>query len=705
MKYHIISFGCQFNQADAERAATVLEKIGYEKTSNFFEADLVLVFACSVRQSAIDRIVGLKTKFRQIKKLRPVITILSGCVLKTDNKKLSVVFDLIIPNTDLPKLPLLLKKKVKNLPDNYLKIHPSYQSAFQACVPIMTGCNNFCAYCVVPYTRGRETSRKAKDVLFECQDLIKRGYKEIILIGQNVNSYADGKYNFPKLLKAVDGIKEDYWLSFATSHPKDLSDNLLKTMSQGKHIMPYLHLPVQAGDDEILRRMNRRYTAKHYINLIKKARRLIPEINISTDVIVGFPGETKKQFLNTAKLFKTVKYDMAYLAQYSPRVGTAAAKFDDNVVKPEKKRREEALNDILRRTANERNQVFVGRNIKVLVESFKDGFCYGRTWHFKNIRFPSPVDYSGQFVIVKVISAYAWGLNGKLPKVLVVLGTTASGKTKLAVSLARKLKGEIISADSRQVYRDMDIGSGKDLKEYGMVPHHLIDIADPKKQLTAPQWQKMARQKIQEILSRQNLPIVCGGTGLYLSALTEGYTFTENQAQNNKWRQKLNKLTLKQLLKRLQKIDIKTYNLIDKNNRRRVQRALEIFYLSGKPKSETDQKNLPPYQFIKIGLTYPRETLNHRIEKRLIQRLEKEGMINEVKRLHQRGVSWQRLESFGLEYRFLAQYLQKKTSYEEMVPLLNRAIADFAKRQMTWFKRDKEIIWTKDIRKIITLLK
>lgn len=705
MKYHIIIFGCQFNHSDAERAGAILDKIGYEKTEDLSSADLVLVLACSVRQTAIDRIIGLRQKFQRIRKTKPFIAILSGCVLKTDEKKMQEIFDFIILNTDLPKLPSLLKKKAIKAPKDYLKINPHYQSKFQAYVPIMTGCNNFCAYCVVPYTRGREVSRSSVDVIKECKDLIKRGYKEIILIGQNVNSYADKKFDFPGLLKEIDEIKGDYCLSFATSHPKDLSDKLIKVMASGKHIMPYLHLPAQAGDDEILRQMNRRYTQKHYLNLVKKARRAMPNLNLSTDVIVGFPGETKKQFMNTAKLFRLAKYDMAYLAQYSPRAKTAAARLFDNVSHQEKKRRERYLNTILSKTALASNKKFVGTNIRVLVSEYKDGFCYGRTRHFKNIRFPSKINYVGQFVIIKVVSAYAWGLNGQLPKIPVILGTTASGKTKLAVSLARRFDGEIISADSRQVYVGMDIGSGKDLKEYGKVKYHLIDIADPKKQYTVSQWQKAALKKIEEILGRNKIPIICGGSGLYLSALLEGYTFSESSNKLNLWRKKLDSLSLKQLLARLEKVDKKTFNLIDKNNRRRVQRALEIFYVSGKPKSETDQSVKFPYDFIKIGLTYPRPILNKRIYIRLKQRLEKEGMINEVKKLHQKGVSWVRLESFGLEYRYISFYLQKKMTYEEMFEKLNLAICDFAKRQVTWFKRDKEINWTKDIKKIIALLK
>ena len=704
MKYFIQIFGCQFNESDSERAAAIFDQSGYVKTEKINEADLIMVMSCSVRQMAIDRIVGLKEKFAQIRKIRPLVTILSGCVLGSDEKMMAEIFDMVVANADFYQLPKLLKKRVGQLPQNYLKIHPNYNSKFQAYVPIMTGCNNFCSYCVVPYTRGREVSRPAKEVISECRDLINRGYKEIILIGQNVNSYRptskfQGINNFPRLLKAVDKIPGDYWLSFASSHPKDMSDELIDFLGHSQHLMPYLHLPAQAGDDEILRRMNRRYTVKHYVALIKKVRKSVPKIMISTDIIVGFPGETKKQFLNTAKLFRTVKFDMAYLARYSPRPGTVSAKMPDNVSFAEKKRREEYLNEILKKTAAAHNKKMVGQVVPVLVESYKNGFGYGRTKNFKNIKFASEHDYTGQIIQIEVIDSYAWGLTGRLPKVLVIAGTTASGKTNLAVKLAKKFRGEIISADSRQVYTGMDIGTGKDLKEYGRVPYHLIDVVSPKEQFSAARWQKSALAAVNEILNRGHLPIICGGTGLYISSLLDGYNFIE-ASDSKKIRQKLNKQSLAQLLEKLKEVDAATFVKIDQKNRRRVQRALEIYYQTGLPKSEQPKSSPWPYDFKVISLTYPREILLARITKRLKIRLEKEGMVKEIARLHRSGVSWARLEEFGLEYRFIARYLQKKIDYKQMFDQLNQAIADFAKRQMTWFKRDSRIIWENNFDKV-----
>lgn len=405
------------NRSDSERIAAVLESNGYKKASNMDEADLIVVNMCSVRQSAVDRVYGKIFDFAKLKvKNQKLKVILTGCVLKRDRRKFAEYFDYILNIRDLPRWPKILNSKCKILNTNdYLKIQPKYFSFPVAYVPISTGCNNFCTYCVVPYTRGPLIHRPAKDIIKELKELVKKGYKEIWLLGQNVNSYKSQspKINFPKLLKMVNDIPGEFWIRFTSSHPKDLSDELIKTMAESEKITPYLNLPVQSGDDKILRKMNRDYTIQKYKNLIKKIRKKIPDIALSTDIIVGFPGETKEQFKNTAKLLREIKFDMVYIAQYSSRPGTAATKMDDDVPQKEKKRREKVLTEILKKTALGKNKKYIGKIVKILPLKWKKEFLFGKSFHYKSVKTKGLKKVLGKFIKVKIINASPWGLLGK----------------------------------------------------------------------------------------------------------------------------------------------------------------------------------------------------------------------------------------------------------------------------------------------------
>jgi len=345
MRYFIITFGCQTNKSDSERIATVLENSGYQPASKIDEADLIVVNMCSVRQSAVDRIFGLSQKFAKLKTLNPKLkTILTGCITKSDKQKFENKFNQVLKFKDL------------------LKEQSKYQDKSIVYVPISNGCNNFCTYCVVPFTRGGLVCRDHREILKEVKKAVQKGLdpirnaisngaREIWLLGQNVNDYTsptDSSIDFSELLRMINDIPGDFLIRFVSPNPKNFSDKLVETMAEAKKIAKYLHLPVQSGDDEILKKMNRSYTVKQYKNLVKKIRKKIPDINLSTDVIVGFPGETKKQFQNTVKLFKEIKFDMAYIAKYSPRPGTAAFKLKDNVPWGEKKKREKILREILK---------------------------------------------------------------------------------------------------------------------------------------------------------------------------------------------------------------------------------------------------------------------------------------------------------------------------------------------------------------------
>lgn len=333
-KYYIYTFGCQMNKSDSERIAGWYEARGWKPAKNVQEADEVVINSCSVRQTAEDRVFGLINNLSKLKienfKLKIILT---GCMMRYP-----------IAN---------LRKKMPQV-DEFKKItefygnEPIRDSKTHAWVPIMEGCNNFCSYCVVPYARGRERSRPIEEIICEVKELVKRGYKEITLLGQNVNSYQP---SFARLLRQIHKIPGLKKISFITSNPWDLTEDIIEAMSLSK-IDRYLHLPVQSGDDEILRKMNRPYTAKQYFALVREIRQRIPDIKIGTDIIVGFPGETEKQFQNTVKLCKKVGFEKAYIAMYSPRWGTAAFKLKDDVPYQEKRRRWRILEELINKKEN-----------------------------------------------------------------------------------------------------------------------------------------------------------------------------------------------------------------------------------------------------------------------------------------------------------------------------------------------------------------
>ncbi len=611
------------NESDSERIIGFLENKGYKSAPNMKGADLIMVNACSVRQTAIDRILGLKQKFTHLKAKK----ILTGCVLKSDKKKFKEFFDEVL---DIKEF----------LGQKYLSI--SSNSTF---VPIMTGCDNFCSYCVVPYTRGREVSRKPEQIIKQVKDLIRKKYKEITLLGQNVNSY---KYGFVKLLKKLNALPGNFIIKFITNHPKDFSNELIDTIAKSKKTAKEIHLPVQSGDNEILRKMNRGYTVQHYKNLIKKIHRKIPNVKISTDVIVGFPGETKKQFENTNKLFKEIKFDKAYINKYSPRAGTTTAHLKDNVPWKEKKRRWKVLNEIV----------------------------------------------------------------NKKPKLIVISGPTASGKSNLAVKIALQLRSgqakgaEIVSADSRQVYKEMDIGTGKiTKKEMKGIPHHCLDIASPKKQITVAQYREKALETINKIYKKGKIPILCGGTGFYIQAVVEGITIPKVKP-DQKLRKELEKKTTNKLFKQLKKLDPRRAKEIDSKNHRRLVRALEIVIKSGKP--------VPPLQFsaqggpasgwrvLYIGIKKTLPDLQKAINKR-VDKMVKQGLEKEVKKIVKK-YGWTTVLKNAIGYAEFSPYAKASEDKERIVNLIKVHSLQFAKRQITWFKRNKQIIWVENYQQAKTLL-
>ena len=420
--YLITTIGCQMNKSDSERIAGYLEKKGYKKASSHKEADLIFVNTCGVRQSAEDRLYGLLPKY---KKENPNCNlVLTGCLSERDDikKKLNKYVDEWLPIGELPNFDFCTSQpsaKKNKQSDNisYLKENAKHASEFMAFIPIGNGCNNFCSYCVVPYARGREHYRKAEDIINEIKDLVERGYKEINLIAQNVNSYLDNrKYQFSNLLRDVNEIAGEFWIRFATSHPKDMSDELINAIAECDKVCEHVHLPVQAGDDKVLSDMNRKYKVSDYKNLIYKLRERIPGVAISTDIIVGFPGESKEQFKHTIELSREIKFDQIYIAQYSPRPGTAAAKLKDDVAKTEKKQRDKELTKVLEEGLLEINKGYIGKEIKVLILNKKYQKYLGRTRTNKMVAIngAKDSDFTGRIIQVKITGAQTFGLSGIL---------------------------------------------------------------------------------------------------------------------------------------------------------------------------------------------------------------------------------------------------------------------------------------------------
>ncbi len=414
-KYHIITYGCQTNHSDSERIGSVLEDMGYSFVEDKNLADLVVINSCSIRQPAVNRIYG---QIENIKKGRIIIT---GCIVKKDIKKLSQKADLVLNIKDLPVWPEIIDGLERKETDDYFKIKPKNKKGLTALIPIMTGCDNFCTYCVVPYTRGRESSRSLEDITGEVQLAIERGNKEIWLLGQNVNSYKGknqkGKdINFCELIKEIEKIPGDFWIRFTSSHPKDFSQELIKIMRNSNKVTKYLHLPVQSGDDEVLEKMNRPYKISDYKKFIKEIRKELPDLTLSTDVIVGFPGETEDQFQKTVELFQEISYDMAYISKYSPRPGTPSFRLKDDISNKGKERRWVILNEILIKSTYQRNNLLLNETVTALMEKEKNGFLVGKTKEYRTIRIKGSASLIGKFIEVKINKSLPWSLEGELIK-------------------------------------------------------------------------------------------------------------------------------------------------------------------------------------------------------------------------------------------------------------------------------------------------
>lgn len=431
--YHLLTFGCQMNKNDSERMESILRGMGLTATPEPREADVILLNSCSVREAAENRIFGQAVNFSALKKERPGLIVgVTGCMPGRDRdgvlrRKLKDI-DLFFPIKDMIHLPHWLAslnpalRPMDDLPADYLALRPTLNKTFQAFVTIQTGCNHFCTYCVVPYSRGLEVNRPLKAILEEIHDLAGRGCVEVTLLGQIVNHYIapDPEYfaktnpyqknDFAKLLwevNQISGIERIHWTA---PHPLYMDDEAIDALALPKQVN-YIHLPVQSGNSEVLARMNRRHTREDYLRVIRNIRSKRPGIAIGTDIIVGFCGETPEQFADTVSLYQECDFDISYHAQYSTRSGTLATKiYADDVPKEEKKRRWQTLQELMEERTYAKNQAYIGRPVSFLVDSFENGWCAGNTGEMKRARCKGDAAQVGQIVRAEVLRAETWML-------------------------------------------------------------------------------------------------------------------------------------------------------------------------------------------------------------------------------------------------------------------------------------------------------
>lgn len=433
-KAFVHTYGCQGNVADGETIKGILASLGYELSDELDGADLVLYNTCAIREHAQDRVFGNVGALKHRKEENPeMIIALCGCMMQQDYvanriKESFRYVDLVFGTHVIYKLPEFIYRclcggkrvfEVENSDGNIVEGLPvKRDGTFKAWVPIMYGCNNFCSYCVVPLVRGRERSRDFDLIVNECRELVSNGYKEITLLGQNVNSYNKDlpeQYRFPALLKAINDIDGDFIIRFMTSHPRDCTTTLLDTMASCKKVARHLHLPVQSGNDRVLKEMNRHYTREKYLSLIDYAYKLMPDLSITSDIIVGFPGETYEEFCDTLSLVEKVNYTSLFTFIFSSRPGTKAAKMQDPVSREEKGVWFKQLTDLQEKVASKRTASMLGKTYRVLVEGKgrKENFLSGRTSGNVIIEFEGSQSLVGSFVNVEVTEPKTWIVYGK----------------------------------------------------------------------------------------------------------------------------------------------------------------------------------------------------------------------------------------------------------------------------------------------------
>lgn len=447
LKYNILTMGCQLNENDSEKLCGMLENMGYTKTENYEEADLALFNTCCVRENAEDKLFGKLGELKKLKEEKDIVVAIGGCMMQekhiTDKIKQSYPFvDIIFGTHTLQKFPedlyeiLTKREKIKDVIDIDGEVYEGLpikrESKIKASVTIMNGCNNFCSYCIVPYVRGRERSRNPKDIIEEVEQLAKEGYKEITLLGQNVNSYLrsentgirkakieeyKGIDSFAKLLREINKIDGIERIRFVSPHPKDFTDDVIEAIRDCDKVCKLIHLPLQSGSSNVLKIMNRKYTKEAYLELVKKMKKEIPNLTLSTDIIVGFPGETEEDFEDTLDVVRKVNFEQVYMFIYSRRVGTPGDRMENQIPEDIKHKRFDRLKALVESQIQSNNEKYVGTMQKVLVEGYSKNntnMLSGRTDSNKVVIFEGKEELINKMIDIKIVSEHMWYLKGDL---------------------------------------------------------------------------------------------------------------------------------------------------------------------------------------------------------------------------------------------------------------------------------------------------
>ena len=432
--YFVKTYGCQMNEHDSENIRALLEEMSFKPSEILEEADVILFNTCAIRENAHNKVFGYLGRMKHLKEERPNIILgLCGCMAQEESvvdeiKRKNKHVDFVFGTHNIHRLPELLEKAIEDRElqievfskegDLIENIPVKRDSKYKAWVNIMYGCDKFCTYCIVPYTRGKQRSRHPEDILDEVRKLKEKGYKEVTLLGQNVNAYGKDleiNYKMENLLEDTAKIGIDR-IRFVTSHPWDFTDSMIDVIAKYDNIMPYIHLPLQSGSDRILKLMGRRYTKEDYLSLFHKLKNKIPNVSVTTDIIVGFPGETRKDFEETLNVVDECKYDGAYTFIFSPRVGTPAAKMKDDISLEEKEQRLYELNELINKYSNEANQKYKDKVVPVLLEGVsekKEDMLFGYTDTMKLVNVKADKEDIGKIINVKITDIKTWSMDGE----------------------------------------------------------------------------------------------------------------------------------------------------------------------------------------------------------------------------------------------------------------------------------------------------